>query len=135
MTDTDTEPADKPAKRKQYPRNRGVFRGIDLRTIGARRIRAFYAACMKQAELPDELIPQSAALKVAKLQVIVERLQNESLKSKKHSRQLGSELVRHENMLRRAKLELIALKPKPLTWWERKQLEQDDTDAEEENDE
>jgi hypothetical protein len=63
--------------------------------------------------------------------VIVERLQNESLKSKKHSRLLGSELVRHENMLRRAKLELIALKPRPLTWWERRQLEKDDDDAEE----
>jgi hypothetical protein len=132
MTDTDAVPADSPQKRRKYLRNVGVFRGIDLRTTGGRRIRSLYAQYLEQAELDDsDLIHQAAALKVAKLAVIVERLQNESLKSKKHSRLLGSELVRHENMLRRAKLELIALKPRPLTWWERRQLEKDDDDAEE----
>jgi hypothetical protein len=66
-------------------------------------------------------------LKVAKLQVIVERLHNELLKSKKHNQQLGDELVRHENMLRRAKEELTAMTPEPVKWWEQK----DDDDAEE----
>jgi hypothetical protein len=38
--------------------------------------------------------------------------------------------IRLENLLRRAKLELVALKPRELTWWEQRQLEK-----QEENDE
>ena len=67
----------------------------------------------------------AAILRVAKLQVIVERLQDELLKPKRHNRQLGDELVRHENMLRRAKEELAALIPEPLSWWERRQRERE----------
>jgi hypothetical protein len=128
MTDTDAVPADSPQKRRRYKRNTGVFRGLDLRTTRARRIRTLYASYVEQTELDgDNLIHQSAVLKVAKLQVIVERLHNELLKSKKHNQQLGDELVRHENMLRRAKEELTAMTPEPVKWWEQK----DDDDAEE----
>jgi hypothetical protein len=118
-------------RRRQSPRNLGVFRGVDLRTIAGRRIRFLYPRYLEQAELDDgNVVHQAAALKVAKLTVILERLQNESLKCKKYSRRLGSELVRLENLLRRAKLELVALKPRELTWWEQRQLEK-----QEENDE
>jgi hypothetical protein len=128
MTSIDAVPADKPEKPRRYKRNRGTFRGLDLRTVRGRRIRALYAPYMEQAGLDDaNLVHQSAVLKVAKLQVIVERLQNELLKSKNHSVELGDELVRHENMLRRAKEELPTLTPKPVKWWE----QEDDDDAKE----
>jgi hypothetical protein len=130
---TATEPTQcRAVTRRQYPRNKGVFRGIDLRTVAGRRIRSLYAPYLEQAELDEgDLTHQAAALKVAKLTVIVERLQAEALKSKKYSKRLGSEIVRLENLLRRAKLELIALKPRELTWWEQRQLEKDENDGEE----
>ena len=113
MTDTDAVPAYKPQKRGRYKRNTDVFRGLDLRTTRGRRIRSLYASYTKQTGLDgDDLIHQSAVLKVAKLQVIVERLQNELLKAKTHDQPLGDELVRHENMLRRAREALAAMTPK-----------------------
>jgi hypothetical protein len=125
-------PAEKRSKRRSYPRNRSQIQGIDLRTIVGRRIRALYVGYLEQAELDDDnVVHQAAALRVAGLTVLIERLHREVLKSKKHSRRLGEELVRHENMLRRAKLELIALKSRELTWWERRQLEKDEEDGEE----
>ena len=66
----------------------------------------------------DDLIVQAATIKVAKLQVIVERLQDELLKAKRHDRRLGDELVRHENLLPRAKAELTAMIKQPIPWWE-----------------
>jgi ATP-dependent exoDNAse (exonuclease V) beta subunit len=90
---------------------RPILDFVNERFKSVRRIRFLYPQYLKQAELDDsDPVNQAAALKVAKLTVIVERLQNQSLKCKRHSRKLGSELVRHENMLRRAKLELVALK-------------------------
>jgi hypothetical protein len=130
MTDTDTAPAQKAEKRRKYPRNTGVFRGLDLRTVEGRRIRFLYTPFLEHAKLnADDPIHQGAVLKVVKLVVIIERIQNEVLKSKRHSRALGDELVRHENMLRRAKLELITLKPCELTWWEERQLEREKDEA------
>jgi hypothetical protein len=127
-----TEPIQKRAvSRRQYPRNKGVFRGIDLRTIAGRRIRFLYPHYLKQAKLDDaEPVHQGAALKVAKLTVLVERLQDQALRMTTHSRRLGSELVRHENMLRRAKLELFGLNYQKLTKWQKRAIER----QEEEND-
>jgi hypothetical protein len=59
----------------------------------------------------------------------VERLQDELLKPKRHNRRLGDALVRHENMLRRAKEELTALIPEPLSWWEQRQREREQEEA------
>jgi hypothetical protein len=110
---TDEIPAEKPEKRKRYPRKSRVFQNLDLSTTRGRRVRALYARYLDRSELQDgDLIHQSAVLKVVKLQSVVERLLDESLKSKKHNHALGDELVRHENLLRRAKLELSALAPK-----------------------
>ncbi len=93
------------------------------------QIQRLYATYTQQAGLDgDNLVHQGAALKVAKLQVIVERLHNELLRPKRHDQRLGDELVRHENMLRRAKLELNAMTPEPVKWWEQ---EDDDGQAEE----
>jgi hypothetical protein len=123
--------ADTIRKRRQSPRNLGVFRGIDLRTVAGRRMRSLYPQYLKQAKLDDaDLTHQAAALKVAKLTVLVERLQDQALKSRTHSRRLGSELVRHENMLRRAKLELFGLNYRKLTKWQKRAIEY----QEEEND-
>ncbi len=128
MADTGEIPADTQQKRRSYRRNTGVFRGIDLRTVEGHQVRKLYATYTEQAGLDDDnLVHQGAALKVAKLQVIVERLHNELLKPRKHDQRLGDELVRHENMLRRAKLELNALTPAPVKWWE--QDEDDDQTA------
>jgi len=114
MTDTHEVPVGKPEKRRRYKRNRGVFRGLDLRTVRGRRIRSLYASYAVQTGLDDDnLVHQGAVLKIAKLQVIVDRLQNELLKSEAHDMALGDELVRHENMLRRAREALAAMTPEP----------------------
>ena len=120
-----------PVKRRRYPRKSRVFHGLDLRTARGRRIRSLHQAYAERFDdqadesVAEQPIIQAAILRVAKLQVIVERLQDELLKPKRHNRQLGDELVRHENMLRRAKEELMALIPEPLSWWERRQRERE----------
>ena len=91
-----------------------------MRTARGHRIRSLHQAYAEKFDdqadesVAEQPIIQAAILRVAKLQVIVERLQDELLKPKRHNRQLGDELVRHENMLRRAKEELMALIPEPL---------------------
>jgi hypothetical protein len=117
MRDTGEMPADKPEKRPRCRANRGVFRGLDLRTTKGRRIRHLYAGYAAQVGESADLIVEAATLKVAKLQVIVERLQDELLRVKRHDRHLGDELVRHENLLRRAKAELTAMIKQPIPWW------------------
>jgi hypothetical protein len=104
--------------------DKGLFRGNDLRTSTGRRIRRLYSGYADQVGDQADLIVQAATLKVAVLQVIVERLQNELLRSKRHDRRLGEELVRHENGLRRAKAELTAMIKAPIPWWESKDGEE-----------
>jgi hypothetical protein len=91
MIDTDAVSADNPQKRRRYKRNTGAFRGVDLRTVRGRRVRQLYARYVEQTALDDDIVVhQSAALRLARLQVIVERLQNEALRCGKHNQQLGS---------------------------------------------
>jgi hypothetical protein len=118
MPDTTELPRDIPEKPPRSKPNTRVFRGIDLRTTKGRRIRHLYTGYAAQVGEMDDLIVQAATIKVAKLQVIVERLQDELLKAKRHHRRLGDELVRHENLLRRAKAELTAMIKQPIPWWE-----------------
>ena len=101
-----------PDRRQSLPR-RWPFTEIDLRTAQGCRIRDLYIARMDKIGSPDEVVLEAAVLKVAKLQVIVERLHDELLAGKKHNKRLGGELVRHENMFRRAQHDLdVLLDPK-----------------------
>ena len=130
----DQTPADCRPKRRSYPRNRRQLPGIDLRTIVGRRIRSLYVAYLEQAKLDaDKVVHKAAALRVAGLTVFIERLHNEMLKTKKHSRRLGDELVRHENMLRRAKLELFGLNYQKLTKWQKRALERQEDENDDRN--
>ena len=105
-----------------------------MRTIVGRRIRSLYVAYLEQAKLDaDKVVHKAAALRVAGLTVFIERLHNEMLKTKKHSRRLGDELVRHENMLRRAKLELFGLNYQKLTKWQKRALERQEDENDDRN--
>src|SRR4029077_3032052 len=77
-----------PVKRRRYPRKSRVFQGLDLRTGRGRRIRSLHQGYAEEFDVradesvPEQPIIQAAILRVAKLQVIVERLQDELLKPK-----------------------------------------------------
>jgi hypothetical protein len=90
MKDTDAVSADNPQKRRRYKRNTGVFRGVDLAPSGGDESGNSMPTTSSKRRSTTTTWHQSAALKVAKLQVIVERLQNEALQCGKHNQQLGS---------------------------------------------
>ena len=81
------QPAEATAVQAQYR----CISGCRFSTVRGCRVRQLYADYVEQTALDDDNVAhQSAALKVAKLQVIVERLQNEALQCGKHNQQLGS---------------------------------------------
>jgi hypothetical protein len=101
--------------------NRPLAVRASPRTSQGRRIRDLFGAIMSRLNKPDDALVQAAALRVAELQVIGEQVRAEMLAGKTYDAVLGGELVRIENMVRRAKLEvdeLIAEANRPLSYLE-----------------
>jgi hypothetical protein len=82
------------------------------RSSQGRRIRDLYEAFMALLDdFSDNVLMQAAVLRIAELRVIGERLRAEMLARETHDSALSEELVRVENMIRRAELELTAAIP------------------------
>jgi hypothetical protein len=77
-----------------------------------RRVRDIYDAMMIAVEdYADSTLVQGAALRIAELKVISEQLRTEMLAQPTYDKVLGEELVRVENMIRRAEAELDEATP------------------------
>ena len=78
-----------------------------------RRVRDLYDAMMSDhADYGDSVLAQAAVLRIAELRVISEQLRAEMLAKPTYDPDLGEELVRIENMVRRAEIELADAMPK-----------------------
>jgi hypothetical protein len=77
-----------------------------------RRVRDLYVAIMGALEdHADNMLVQAAVLRSAELRVIGEQLRAEMLTRATYDLELGEELVRIENMIRRAETELAVAVP------------------------
>jgi hypothetical protein len=88
-------------------------------TEQGRRIRGLYRTFIAPL-VADDPTHQAAALAAAELTVAAEDARKRLLDGDPAAE---SAVVRLENSARRAKLDLITLKPEPLSWWEQKQLD------------
>jgi hypothetical protein len=100
--------------------------GLDLRTKKGRLIRDLYRNRMAafDDETAGDLTVQLAVRRVVELQVIGDGLRSEMLAAPAYDKALGEELVRVENLVRRAEAELaelIADVTKEESWYERAQ--------------
>jgi hypothetical protein len=96
-------------------------------TEQGRRIRSLYRKFIEPL-VADDTTHQAAALAAAELIVAAEDARKQLLAGDPAAE---SAVVRLENAARRAKLDLSGLKPAPLTWWERRQLERANANPEE----
>jgi hypothetical protein len=94
-------------------------------TAQGRRLRSLYRTFVAPLNT-DDPTHQAAAMAAAELVVASEDAR---------ARLLGGDpaaeaaVVRLENACRRGKLDLVTLTPKPLSWWEQRQLEEQEEEA------
>lgn len=102
--------------------------GINLRTKRGRLLREIYRtrmAVFDDADVAADMTIQLAVRRVAELQVIGDSLRGEIIAAPQFDVKLSKELVRIENLIRRAEVELaelIAEATKPLSWYEQQQV-------------
>jgi hypothetical protein len=99
------------------------------KTTQGRRIRSLFRAHMAKLTVGDPL-HQAAAMRAAELIVASEDMRAKLLAGDTTAEEA---VTRLENAARRAERDLIPLIPRPLSWWEQRQLEreQDEGDADE----
>jgi hypothetical protein len=88
-------------------------------TEQGRRIRALYRQFMEPL-VADNPVHQAGAMAAAELTVAAEDARARLLAGDPAAEEA---VVRLENTCRRARLDLVELKPEPLSWWEQKQLD------------
>lgn len=110
--------------------------GTNRRTAQGREIRDLYGSRMAAIEDGTHREPgvtlQAAVRRAVELHIICERFRARLVAAKQHNKSSLGELVRLENMVDRAERRVAELTPKPMSWWEQRQLEreQDSEDGE-----
>jgi hypothetical protein len=94
------------------------------KTTQGRRIRSLFRAYMARLK-PGDPLHQAAAMRAAELVVSAEEMRARLLAGDTSAEEA---VTRLENAARRAERDLAPLIPEPLSWWQQRQLEEQESE-------